>query len=285
MKEIGIANLPNLKHKIHTEKGIRFNMAVAGSHGLGKTTFINNFLGQIVFKEHFNTKIIQESCRIETTNLDLEEENLKIRMDLIKINGIGDCVNNSNVTQPIREFLLQKYDEYSAQFDNKVKSEIEDPRIHLCIYFLEPVNYLKQSDVDAMTAISEYCTIIPVVAKSDLLVPEEINEIRRLISTTFSNHESYFISCTTDCSEIKEYNWGVVKRDNFDFHKLRQDVLEKETLGYYEETEFLYDTYRINILAGKVVNGQSLLTKLNGKQHELDEIKERIRHKKKILGE
>ena len=38
---IGIAHLPNQRHKIVTNKGCNFTIMVCGESGLGKTTFVN----------------------------------------------------------------------------------------------------------------------------------------------------------------------------------------------------------------------------------------------------
>lgn len=38
---IGVAHLPNQRHKIVTNKGINFTIMVCGESGLGKSTFVN----------------------------------------------------------------------------------------------------------------------------------------------------------------------------------------------------------------------------------------------------
>lgn len=45
---IGVAHLPNQRHKIVTNKGTNFTIMVCGESGLGKTTFINTLFTTII---------------------------------------------------------------------------------------------------------------------------------------------------------------------------------------------------------------------------------------------
>lgn len=48
---IGVAHLPNQRHKIVTNKGCNFTIMVCGESGLGKTTYINT-LFTTTLKQH-----------------------------------------------------------------------------------------------------------------------------------------------------------------------------------------------------------------------------------------
>lgn len=282
MKDIGISNLPNLHHKFHLEKGIQFNIVVIGSHGLGKTTFVNNFFGQEVLSSELKTEVIQDACSIEVNEFEVNEENYKIKMDIIEIDGIGDNIDNSKCYKPVIELFIERFNEYQEQSEKYIKQSINDNRIHLCLYFLEPICYVKDSDLIAFQTISDYCNVIPIVSKADLLTTDEIEVLRDLIQTKYKE-DPFFISCTTDCNLKKEYNWGILDISNFDMFKLREYILEKQTIYLIDETEYLYDQYRISQLANETPEGQEFLKKLAHKQQTLDQIKERIKKKQEML--
>jgi hypothetical protein len=51
---------------------------------------------------------------------------------------------------------------------------IQDTRIHCCLYFLNPTGHsLRPIDVIVMKKLSDVVNVVPVIAKSDSLTPEE----------------------------------------------------------------------------------------------------------------
>ncbi|KAF9578629.1 Septin spn4, partial [Lunasporangiospora selenospora] len=66
---IGIANLPNQRHKIVAKRGANFTLMVCGESGLGKTTFINTLFTTSIKtlknqKRRFN-KSVEKTVEIE----------------------------------------------------------------------------------------------------------------------------------------------------------------------------------------------------------------------------
>lgn len=68
---IGVANLPNQKHKIITSKGTNFTLMVCGESGLGKTTFINTLFATTIknyrTQEKRHDKQLDKTVEIEVT--------------------------------------------------------------------------------------------------------------------------------------------------------------------------------------------------------------------------
>ncbi|KAI8594294.1 hypothetical protein EDD21DRAFT_421959 [Dissophora ornata] len=66
---IGIANLPNQRHKIVAKSGANFTLMVCGESGLGKTTFINTLFTTTIKapKNHKrrNNKTAEKTVEIE----------------------------------------------------------------------------------------------------------------------------------------------------------------------------------------------------------------------------
>jgi cell division control protein 12 len=100
---IGIANLPNQRHKIVAKRGAaftimvhiyriedsrfyeqvvdRFSLQVAGESGLGKTTFINTLFSTTIknYADHKrrHAKQVDKTVEIEITKAELEEKFFK----------------------------------------------------------------------------------------------------------------------------------------------------------------------------------------------------------------
>jgi cell division control protein 12 len=95
---IGIANLPNQRHKIVAKRGAAFTIMVAGESGLGKTTFINTLVSSshpnrfylMLISSKFSTTIknyadhkkrhakqVDKTVEIEITKAELEEKFFK----------------------------------------------------------------------------------------------------------------------------------------------------------------------------------------------------------------
>ena len=75
-RAIGVSNLPNLIHSQFISKGCTFNIMIAGSRSLGKTTFLNQFLGsKIIQSQPYNDKnensywYLENQCNIQTSYL------------------------------------------------------------------------------------------------------------------------------------------------------------------------------------------------------------------------
>lgn len=68
---VGVANLPNQKHKIISGKGTNFTLMVCGESGLGKSTFINTLFATTIknYKspEKRHDKQLDNTVEIEIT--------------------------------------------------------------------------------------------------------------------------------------------------------------------------------------------------------------------------
>lgn len=75
---VGIANLPNQRHKIVSRQGANFNLMVVGESGLGKTTFLNTLFSSTVKDSINNTNRwntqLKRTVAVEVTRLDVEEK-------------------------------------------------------------------------------------------------------------------------------------------------------------------------------------------------------------------
>ncbi|KAF2725131.1 Septin-domain-containing protein [Polychaeton citri CBS 116435] len=187
---IGIANLPNQRHKIVAKRGAAFTIMVAGESGLGKTTFINTLFSTTIknYADHRrrHAKQVDKTVEIEITKAELEEKFFKVRLTVIDTPGFGDYVNNRDSWQPIIEFLDDQHESYMLQEQQPRRTEKIDLRVHACLYFIRPTGHtLKPLDIEVMRRLCTRVNLIPVVAKADTLSPADLlkfkNRIRAVI--------------------------------------------------------------------------------------------------------
>ncbi|KAK2875956.1 hypothetical protein FQN49_001498 [Arthroderma sp. PD_2] len=183
---IGIANLPNQRHKIVAKRGAAFTIMVAGESGLGKTTFINTLFSTTIknYADHKrrHAKQVDKTVEIEITKAELEERFFKVRLTVIDTPGFGDYVNNRDSWMPIIEFLDDQHESYMLQEQQPRRIDKIDLRVHACLYFIRPTGHtLKPLDIEVMKRLSSRVNLIPVVAKADTLSPSDLARFKQRI--------------------------------------------------------------------------------------------------------
>jgi len=183
---IGIANLPNQRHKIVAKRGAAFTIMVAGESGLGKTTFINTLFSTTIknYADHKrrHAKQVDKTVEIEITKAELEEKFFKVRLTVIDTPGFGDYVNNRDSWMPIIEFLDDQHESYMLQEQQPRRIDKIDLRVHACLYFIRPTGHtLKPLDIEVMKRLSSRVNLIPVVAKADTLSPSDLAKFKHRI--------------------------------------------------------------------------------------------------------
>ncbi|KAF4998489.1 hypothetical protein FGRMN_3108 [Fusarium graminum] len=200
---IGIANLPNQRHKIVAKRGAGFTIMVAGESGLGKTTFINTLFSTTIknYADHKrrHQKQVDKTVEIEITKAELEEKFFKgiapsntlispsltllsVRLTVIDTPGFGDYVNNRDSWMPIIEFLDDQHESYMLQEQQPRRQDKIDLRVHACLYFIRPTGHtLKPLDIEVMKRLCSRVNLIPVIAKADTLSPADLAKFKQRI--------------------------------------------------------------------------------------------------------
>lgn len=194
---IGISELPNQVYKQiltnanqHNEQTL--NLMIVGESGLGKTSFVNT-LFQTSLKERqgayeragiddFSKKTSSKTTSIEVLRCLLEEKNFTLKLNLIDTPGYGDFINNSKAWLPLCDFIDEQHDHYMRQEQQPYRTSKFDLRVHAIVFFIKPTNgSLKPLDVITMRELSKKGNLIPVIAKSDTLSREELNQFKSKI--------------------------------------------------------------------------------------------------------
>jgi len=285
---VGFANLPNQVHRKSIKKGFQFTLMVVGESGLGKSTLINTLFNTSVYpnKDHANEEP-PKTIQIETISTNLEENGIKLKLNVIDTPGFGDFVNNETSWKPILDDIEARFDSYLEQ-ENKVnRKKIIDERVHACLYFIAPTGHsLKPLDIEFMKRLHHRVNLIPVIAKADLLTEEEVagfkarimedisyNKIQIYRPPIYENDDPETLQenkeivlrmpfAVVGCDKEfefknkkirgRQYPWGIIDVDNedhCDFIKLRQMLIRTHMEELREYTnEVLYENYRSNKL-------------------------------------
>ncbi|KAK6905753.1 septin [Kwoniella mangroviensis CBS 8886] len=285
---IGIANLPNQRHKITSQHGAHFTIMVVGESGLGKTTLINTLFATEIcaprnYRQRFS-KQLDKTTEIEILKADLEERGFNIKLTVIDTPGFGDYVNNRDSWTPIVDFIDDQHESYMRQEQQPHRKDKQDLRIHACLYFVKPTGTtLKPLDVEIMKRLGTRVNLIPVIAKADTMVPEDLLNFKTIIrevvaaqgikiytppvdteDDSVAEHARIMQSVmpfsiigstqdvtTPDGRVVKgrEYLWGVAEvenEDHCDFKKLRSLLIRTYMLDLITSTEENhYEAYRL----------------------------------------
>ncbi|KAI8980396.1 putative septin [Pilobolus umbonatus] len=228
---VGVAHLPNQRHKIVSRCGANFTLMVCGESGVGKTTYVNTLFTTTIKQEknlkRRHAKQIEKTVEIEITKAEIEEKNFKVKLTIIDTPGFGDYVNNHNSWMPIYEFLDDQHESYMAQEQQPTRKGAIDMRVHACLYFIRPTGHsLKPLDVEVMKHLGTRVNLIPVIAKADTLTPANLAQFKRNILDSISAHNIQVYSCPIDSEDedITKANKSIMASMPFAIIGSTQDV-------------------------------------------------------------
>ncbi|SCW02273.1 LAFE_0F02806g1_1 [Lachancea fermentati] len=280
---VGISNLPNQRYKIVSSNGGTFTLMVCGESGLGKTTFINT-LFQTTLKHvdsQRRNQPIKKTVEIDVLRAVLEEKNFSLRVNVVDTPGFGDNVNNNKSWQTIIDFIDDQHDSYMRQEQQPFRTVKFDLRVHAVLYFIRPTGHgLKPLDIETMKRISSRANLIPVIAKSDTLTAQELQDFKIRIRQVIEAQEIRIFTPPLDDSSspdpalmeharqliesmpfaiigseekydngqgqmiaARKYPWGLVEVENdshCDFRKLRSLLLRTNLLDLILSTQKLH---------------------------------------------
>ncbi|KZW03149.1 Septin [Exidia glandulosa HHB12029] len=183
---IGIANLPNQRHKIVAKRGAHFTIMVVGESGLGKTTLINTlFSTELSSSKNYSrrhVKQLDKLTEVEIIKAELEEKSFKVKLTVIDTPGFGDYVNNRDSWSPIIDFIDDQHETYMRQEQQPQRGEKTDLRVHACLYFIRATGHtLKPLDIEIMKRLGTRVNLIPVIAKADTLTQGDLANFKQRI--------------------------------------------------------------------------------------------------------
>ncbi|KAJ2894932.1 Cell division control protein 11 [Coemansia aciculifera] len=263
------------------KKGLPFNVMLVGESGLGRTTFVNTLCERVVIPPSpcgdSEQAHIAEPMQFKHYTVDMEEDGMKIVLNIIDTPGFGDGIDNENCFTRIQEHIEMQFDHVLAE-ENRIKrnTKFMDSRIHALLYFIAPTGHsLREIDVELMRRLGSRINIIPVIGRADSLTPRELvlfkqrvmNDIVAFGIPIFNfpdpeedeDEESVeenaelramvpfaVVGCEEVINEegrpvrVRSYPWGVVQVDNdehSDFDRLRYVLLNSHIADLRDRTQ------------------------------------------------
>ncbi|KAG6836176.1 Septin Spn2 [Arthromyces matolae] len=174
-----------IEHKL-LKRGFQFNVILVGPTGLGKSTLINTIFashlvdskGRLVAEEP-----VRQTTEIQAVSHLIVENGVKLRLNIVDTPGYGDQINNENCWDPIIKYIKDQHSAYLRKELTAMRDRyIQDTRIHCCLFFINPTGHgLRPIDVIVMKKLSEVVNVVPVIAKSDCLTPDERDRFKARI--------------------------------------------------------------------------------------------------------
>ncbi|KAF9887431.1 cell division control protein [Aspergillus nanangensis] len=175
------------------KRGFQFNVMCVGQTGLGKSTLINTiFASHLIDSKGRLTpnEPVRSTTEIQAASHIIEENGVRLRLNIVDTPGYGDQVNNDRCWDPIVKYIKDQHSSYlrkelTAQRDRY----IQDTRIHCCLFFIQPSGHaLKPIDIVVLKKLSDVVNVVPVIAKADSLTLEERQEFKERIKEEFAFH-------------------------------------------------------------------------------------------------
>ncbi|KAH6613504.1 Septin-type guanine nucleotide-binding (G) domain-containing protein [Chaetomium tenue] len=175
------------------KRGFQFNVICVGQTGLGKSTLINTIFAShlIESKGRLNPdEVIRSTTEIQSVSHIIEENGVRLRLNIVDTPGYGDLINNDRCWDPIVKYIK---DQHSAYLRKELTAQreryIQDTRIHCCLFFIQPSGHsLKPIDIVVLKKLSDVVNVVPVIAKADTLTLEERQAFKERIKEEFAFH-------------------------------------------------------------------------------------------------
>ncbi|CAC5386141.1 SEPT4 [Mytilus coruscus] len=284
---IGFASLPEQVHRKAVRRGFDFSLMVLGDSGLGKSTLINSLFLTDLYKDRTipdTADLVERTLSTVKKQIEIEEKGVKVRLTIVDTPGYNDAVNAEDSWKRVVSYVDQQFQLYYQAESGLNRKNINDSRIHCCLYFISPYGHgLKPLDILVMKKLHNKVNIVPLIAKSDVLTPKEVKRLKTKVLEDIRENDINiytFPECDSDeDDEFKEqdkalkeavpfavigsntvveaggkkirgrmYPWGIVEVDNpkhCDFIKLRQMLISTHMQDLKDITsEIHYENYR-----------------------------------------
>ncbi|CAO3695122.1 unnamed protein product [Umbelopsis ramanniana] len=213
---VGFDTITQQIEKKLLKRGFQFNVMVVGQSGLGKSTLVNTIFASHLIESKGRVACDEpprQTTEIETVGHIIEENGVRLKLNIVDTPGYGDQVNNENCWEPIIKYIKDQHSAYLRKELTATREKyIQDSRIHCCLFFLTPSGHaLKPIDIVVLKKLSEVVNVVPVIAKSDALTLEERAAFKMRIKQelTFHNIRLYPYESEEDDEQEQALNESI----------------------------------------------------------------------------
>ncbi|KAG2183655.1 hypothetical protein INT43_006663 [Umbelopsis isabellina] len=213
---VGFDTITQQIEKKLLKRGFQFNVMVVGQSGLGKSTLVNTIFASHLIESKgrvAHDEPPRQTTEIETVGHIIEENGVRLKLNIVDTPGYGDQVNNENCWEPIIKYIKDQHSAYLRKELTATREKyIQDSRIHCCLFFLTPSGHaLKPIDIVVLKKLSEVVNVVPVIAKSDALTLEERAAFKQRIKQelTFHNIRLYPYESEEDDEQEQALNESI----------------------------------------------------------------------------
>ncbi|KAI5189587.1 hypothetical protein NECID01_0610 [Nematocida sp. AWRm77] len=274
------------------DEGVCYNIMVAGEGYIGKTSLVRELFGveiaperdEVFFHEMCDmactpnplaeligtpasSTLDKVSITITATKTTLYDRGVKLYLTVYEVSNIGDSVVCEEDWVPIRNLILNRYEEY--HMEEEMGRCAKDKRVHCCLYFLAPHAVPREIDLVAMEEIGKISNLIPVVSKADMLTQKEYKKIKESIFTSLVSRQISLFDCilVDECKKVVElsfmplkyftprrvYPYSTQEGAESEINVLRDLLITQHAIDLVEMTEKFYESYRRSKLTVEIL--------------------------------
>jgi septin 7 len=214
-KEVGLGSLSNHFLQRSRREGADFNLLVIGPAGCGKSTLLSNIYCQEVLpsdrRRYARVPNTIEFIEHEST---IKEAGVDLRLKVTEVLGYAELSfggasaqkeNINKIVKSVEEKHRQFFDSenYAQRSNAKQTDQLKDKLYHAAIVFIQPQRNLAISanDITLLQALQSRVNIIPVIAKADTFVGEELFRIKFNLKKAFNDSKILLFPNITDVSD------------------------------------------------------------------------------------
>jgi len=112
---VGFDSITTQIEKKLLKRGFQFNVICVGQTGLGKSTLINTIFASNLVKSKGRlspTEPIRQTSEIQAVTHVVEENGVRLRLNIVDTPGYGDLVNNDRCWDPIVKYIKDQHSAY-----------------------------------------------------------------------------------------------------------------------------------------------------------------------------
>ncbi len=175
------------------KRGFQFNVMCVGQTGLGKSTLVNTLFSSHLIDSKGRKRPdepIRQTTEISGQSHIIEENGVRLRLNIIDTPGYGDQINNDRCWDPIIKYIKDQHSSYlRKELTAQREKFIQDTRVHCCLFFIAPTGHsLKALDVVVLKKLNDVVNVVPIIAKSDSLTLEERFAFKQRIREEFNHY-------------------------------------------------------------------------------------------------